>query len=359
VTVTGHDDHVVHGDQAYTVNLAASSGDPNYQGRAASVSLTNQERDVAGVSVTPTFGLVTTEAGGTAQFTVRLTSAPTAPVSFGITSGDPVQGTASVSSLTFDASNWNVAQTVTVTGHDDHIVHGDQAYTVNVGPASSADANYSGHFATAVALVNQERDAAGLVVSPTSGLVTTEAGGTAQFTVALSSQPVAPVTVSVSSSDPVQGTASVSSLTFDASNWDVAQTVTVTGHDDHVVHGDQPYAINLAASSADPNYQGQTAGVSLTNQERDVAGVTVSPTSGLVTTEAGGIAQFIVQLTSQPVAPVTLGVSSGDPVQGTPSVSSLTFDASNWNVAQTVTVTGHDDHVVHGDQAYAVNVGAA
>src|SRR4029453_7148122 len=42
----------------------------------------------AGVTVTPTTGLVTTEAGGTATFTVVLTSAPTSEVMIGLSSSD-------------------------------------------------------------------------------------------------------------------------------------------------------------------------------------------------------------------------------------------------------------------------------
>ena len=69
---------------------------------------------------------------------------------------------------------------------------------------------------------------------------------------ALSSQPLAPVTVSLASSNAAEGTPSATSLTFDATNWNVAQTVTVTGQDDHIVHGDQGYAINLTAASMTP-----------------------------------------------------------------------------------------------------------
>ena len=49
------------------------------------------------------------------------------------------------------------------------------------------------------------------------------------------------------------------------------------------------------------------------------AGITVSPTSGLVTTEAGGTATFTVVLTSQPTADVTIGLTSSDTTEGTVS----------------------------------------
>ena len=45
---------------------------------ALDVAVVNTDDDVASIHVTPTTGLVTTEAGGTAVFQVRLTSEPTA-----------------------------------------------------------------------------------------------------------------------------------------------------------------------------------------------------------------------------------------------------------------------------------------
>ena len=58
------------------VTAAATSADAVYNGvNAADVAVTNTDNDAAGITVTPTSGLVTTEAGGTATFTVVLTSA--------------------------------------------------------------------------------------------------------------------------------------------------------------------------------------------------------------------------------------------------------------------------------------------
>ena len=97
-----------------------------------------------GISVTPTSGLTTTEAGGTAQFSVVLTSASSANVTIGISSSDTTEGTVSTTSLTFTTANWMTPQTVTVTGVDDYIVDGDIAYTIVTAAAVSGDGNYSG-----------------------------------------------------------------------------------------------------------------------------------------------------------------------------------------------------------------------
>ena len=315
----------------------------------------------AGITVSPTAGLVTTEAGGTAQFTVVLTSQPTADVTIGLTSSDPTEGTVSAASVTFTAANWNVAQTVTVTGVDDFLDDGDIAYTIVTAAAVSGDPGYSGLNGADVSLTNSDNDTAGITVSPTAGLVTTEAGGTAQFTVVLTSQPTADVTIGLTSSDLTEGTVSAASVTFTAANWNVAQTVTVTGVDDFLDDGDIAYTIVTAAAvSGDPGYSGLNgADVSLTNSDNDTAGITVSPTAGLVTTEAGGTAQFTVVLTSQPTADVTIGLTSSDLSEGTVSAASVTFTPANWNVAQTVTVTGVDDFLDDGDIAYTIVTAAA
>ena len=47
-------------------------------------------------------------------------------------------------------------------------------------------------------------------------------------------------------------------------------------------------------------------------------------------------------------------LSSSDTTEGTVGPASLTFTTANWNMAQTVTVTGVDDAVVDGDVAYTI-----
>ena len=108
-----------------------------------------------------------------------LLSQPSAGVTVAIASNDPGEGTASPSSLTFTTANWNAPQTVTVTGVDDFIADGNQVYTIVTAPAVSSDPQYSGLDPDDVAVTNIDNDSPGIVVSPTSGLVTTEGGGAA------------------------------------------------------------------------------------------------------------------------------------------------------------------------------------
>ena len=363
VTVTGVDDLMDDGDVLFTIITApAASSDPLYDlNDAADVSVTNQDDDTAGFTVTPTSGLVTTEAGGMANFTILLTSQPTADVTIGLSSSNLNQGTVSPNSLTFTSANWSAGQTVTVTGVDDFVDDGDIVYTITTAAATSSDVKYNGLDPANVSVTNQNDDTAGFTVTPTAGLVTTEAGLAATFTVRLTSQPTTNVIIGLSSSDLTEGTVSPTSLTFTSANWSGAQTVTVTGVNDPFVDGNVAYSITTApATSSDTKYNSlDPANVSVSNQDNDVAGITVNPTVGLVTTEAGATASFTMVLTSQPSADVIIGLSSSDTTEGTVSPISLTFTSANWSVAQTVTVTGMDDLISDGNVAYSILTAAA
>ncbi|MFO0837235.1 MAG: Calx-beta domain-containing protein [Phycisphaerae bacterium] len=358
VTVTGVDDALIDGSILYTIITApAVSADPAYNGlNSSDVSVTNLDNDAAGITVNPTSGLFTTESGGTAQFTVVLTTQPAANVTVSLASSDLTEGVVAPQAVTFTPANWNTPQTVTVTGVDDALIDGNVLYTIVTAPAVSVDPAYNGLNAADVSVTNKDNDTAGITVNPTSGLITTESGGTATFTVVLNSQPAANVTVALSSSDLTEGTVAPASLTFTPANWNTPRTVTVTGVNDPLVDGNIPYTIVTApAVSSDPAYSGLNASdVSVTNLDNDHAGITVNPISGLITTEAGGTAQFTVVLNSQPSANVTIALSSSDLTEGTVAPASLTFTPANWNTPRTVTVTGVNDTLVDGDIPYTI-----
>jgi len=225
-----------------------------------------------GITVDPTDRLLTTEAGGTDAFTVVLDSEPDAEVTIGLASSDPTEGTISPSILTFSSGNWDSPQTVTVTGVDDLLADGNEAYTIATDPAVSNDPDYDNRDADDVSVLNIDDDSPGITVNPTDRLLTTEGGGTDTFTVVLNSQPATDVNIGLSSSDPTEGAISPSVLTFTAGNWDTPQTVTVTGADDEKVDGIQWFTIVTAgASSTDPNYNGiEPADVPATNIDDEI-----------------------------------------------------------------------------------------
>ncbi len=363
VTVTGADDDLADGDQAYSVVIgAATSADAGYAGiDPRDVAFTNTDDETAGVTVAPTTGLVTTEAGGTAEFTVVLNSEPTGDVTIPLSSSDTSEGTITLTQLVFTADNWNSPQPVEVTGADDFFADGAQVYEIETGAATSTDADYSGFDPADVELRNTDNETAGVTVSPTDGLTTTEAGGTAEFTVVLNSEPTADVTIPVASSDTSEGTITVTELVFTPLDWDSPQTVEVTGEDDFLADGPQVYEIETgAATSADGDYSAfDAADVELRNTDNETAGITVTPTGGLTTTEAGATASFDIVLDSQPTADVTIPLDSSDTTEGTIAVTEVVFTPANWDGPQTVTVTGADDFLDDGAQTYRIITGAA
>lgn len=357
VTVTGVDDLVDDSDMAYSIRLAPTASlDPGYAGLdPADVLVTNLDDDTAGLVLSVGTNLVTSEAGGTAAFTVALATRPVADVELVLSSSNTAEGTVAPHRLVFTPANWSTAQTVTVSGVDDLVDDGDAGYTVLLAVAAAADPVYQALDAATVAVTNRDDDTAGVAVSPRSGLATTEAGGTADFTVVLTSQPVAEVLIGLSSSHSAEGTVSPAALVFTPTNWSTPQTVTVRGVDDDMDDGDVSYTILAAVVSSDPQYHGRMIpGVVVTNRDDDTAAVIVTAGSNLTTTEAGGTAAFYMVLATRPRAEVTIDLASSCPAEGTVAPSRLVFTPANWNIAQTVTISGVDDRVVDGERAYAI-----
>jgi hypothetical protein len=193
----------------------------------------------------------------------------------------------------------------------------------------------------------QDNDAAGITVSPTSGLVTTEAGGTATFTVVLNSQPTADVILALSSSDPTEGTLDIGTFTFTDENWNTAQTITITGVDDAVADGAIAYTITTAAAvSSDGNYSGlDPADVSVTNMDDDTAGITITPAEFTLT--EGDQASYLIALLGTPSsAPVTLQLdfaSEHVSVNGSASPVTLDFSDTTPQMVTIVVLTNPDD----------------
>ncbi|MEG4274439.1 MULTISPECIES: S8 family serine peptidase [unclassified Microcoleus] len=347
-------DSAIEPDETISVTLSnpiAPGPTPTITTATATTTITND--DTAGILVNPNSGLTTTEAGGTATFTVRLNSQPTANVTVGLSSSNVAEGTVSTPSLTFTPANWSAPQTVTVTGVDDNIADGNQTYNIFTAEAVSTDSNYSNFNSADVSVTNSDNETPGITVNPTAGLTTTEAGGTANFSVVLNTQPTAPVTVALSSSNPAEGTVSTNSLSFTPNNWNQAQTVTVTGVGDNIADGDIAYTIvTEAAVSTDSKYSNfNPSDVSVTNSDSDTVGVTVNPAS-TAAAEGGATGSYKLQLNSRPTAPVTVSFDGGNQIS---ALAPISFDATNWNIAQTVTVIATDDTVVEGTHTGTIN----
>lgn len=358
LTLTGVDDGDLDGDQVVTISdtsITANDDNAFTPLDLDDITVTNTDDEV-GYTVSSISGN-TAEDGTTATFTIELATEPTDDVTFSVASSDTSEGTVSPAFLTFTALNWDTPQTVTVTGVDDDIEDGNVAYNITFGSATSDDSRFSGTSPNNVSVTNEDDgDTAGVTVSSISGDIS-EDGTTATFTVVLTSEPVGTATISVSSSDTGEGTVSPSSLSFTGANWDIPQTVTVTGVDDAVVDGDIDFTVIIGAVSGGGSaYSGiDPDDISVTNIDNNNPGVDIV-NGGLSVSETGTTDSFTIALGGSPVDTVVINIASSDTGEVTVSPSSVTFDSDNWDTPQTITVTGVDDELVDGTQSPSITL---
>ena len=108
-----------------------------------------------------------------------------------------------------------------------------------------------------------------VLVTPNSGLITTEDGGSATVQVRLNQAPAAPVVVPVSVSDPREGAVQPASITFTPDNWASPVSVVVTGQPDCLRAGNGVHALNVGRLvSLDPQFIGwQASPLPITNRD--------------------------------------------------------------------------------------------
>ena len=366
VTVTGVDDDVIDGSQTFNITLSindASSDDDFDVLGDKTVSVDNTDDDVAGFTISESNGSTeVSESGNSDTFTVVLAAQPASNVVLDVTSGDTGEGTVSTSSLTFTPVNWDTPQTITITGVDDTDLDGDIEFdiTLSVDDASSDD-DFDALGDQTVTVTNEDDDTPGITVSESNGTtITSETGTTDSFKVVLDIAPASDVVIDVTSENTSEGTVSPASLVFTVANWNVSQTVTVTGVDDSIDDDTVSYAVTLSVNDAGSNdvYDDvEDLSVTVFNADDDSAGFTIADQdSDRFTSEGGETSSFTVVLNTQPVSDVVFNVASDNTAEGTTDVSSLTFTSANWDTPQTVTITGADDDVDDGGVSYNISV---
>jgi hypothetical protein len=332
-----------------TVIIALGSPVRATLGAITQYSLTIDDDDTApAIAVSPGGTLLVSEAGTSTTFQVRLLRAPTGTVLVPITNGNPVSIQVSPATLTFTPADFDTPKTVVVTGLNDGLSNGNTTVSVAIGPVASGT-NYAGVSGPTVTVINQDIQTAGLVVSTPATL--TEGGGSTTYTVALTTLPSGPVTVSVIADSQLR--AAPTSLTFTTANWATPQIVSVNAIDDLVAQGGR--TVYVAHQAAGGGYSGVSAPlVPVSILDDDTALVLATPSAGLTTTKAGGQATFNLRLNSMPRSGVTISLASSNTAQATVSPTSVTFTSGNWNTPRTIVLTGVNDGVPTTDVPYSV-----
>ncbi len=369
VTVTGVDDDLNDGNQDYTiqltVNISLTADTTGYtELNPDDVSVINIDNDTAGFIVGIISGDTTEQDGGTATFNVKLNSQPDGDVIIDVDSLDESEGTVYPSRLTFTPANYNASHTVTVTGVDDAQDDGSQEYSIQLIVNSELTADTTGYSELDpddVSVINIDNDTAGFILGNITGDTTEQDGGTATFTVKLSSQPDGDVIIDSVILDESEGTVSPLSLTFTPENYNTNKTVTITGVDDDISDGNQDYTVRLTVNSG---LTTDTTGytflfshyVTAVNIDNDSPGITVGPINGN-TSEEGMDASFTVRLNCAPVGNVIIDLASSNTSEGvvsSPVSKTMTFTDADWYIDQIATITGVNDGIIDGNQEYVI-----
>lgn len=202
--------------------------------------------------------LLTSENGQSDTVTIRLAKAPVADVVLPVTTANMAEGTATPISLTFTPDNWQSPQEVTVRGVDDNIADGDVTYYLTLGPATSEDADFSGAYSS-VSVTNADDEEAEIVLSKQTIALFND-DSSENFTVSLTSRPLAEIIIGLRMTTEDAGELSTSELTFTSLNWNEPQEVIING-----TLGTQAIqtSIELIVTNNMPAYAGKRASVTV------------------------------------------------------------------------------------------------
>ena len=330
-------------NETVTVTLAAAGAGYDTITKTASVTVNDDDTSTHALDLS-TAGLDLDE-GGSGTFTVQLRSSTTAPATVTVTSRDTGAATVNPTTLSFTSDTWYSPQTVTVTAVQD-ADGSDESVPVHL---RLAGANIS---VTGSVLVDVDDDELiGLTLAPTKLYL--DEGGTGTFTVKPKSQPSQDLTISLATVAPGVATADTdtttpgnqATLTFTPSNWQTAQTVTVTAlRDPNTVQDTTAFLL----TADDSRYPDMTATAWAFVADVDSPALRLSRQA--MTVGEGATRPVTVRLATKPAADVTVGVASDDDAVAVDTdaatagkQTTLVFTPANWNRAKTMFVSGVED----------------
>ena len=363
VSVMAIDDDVAEGNPLVSLenrehgtlitHSVSSQNDEAYDrvgGAVDSVAVQIKDNDSPGIEILVSGGPVTVLEGGvtSGSYQIRLLSKPTADVSVTFEADAQLVAT-TTSPLVFTTNDWNVAQTVELQAFDDAIAEGVHAGQITH-TADSLDPFYVDVSGEAVNVTITDNDTAGILITNGDALEVTEGGLGDTYQVKLTSQPIADVTVTVSSGS--QLVTDTESLVFTPASWMKPQTVTVSAYDDMVAEGVHTAKLGHVADSDDPAYVPDpdlnpdliVPLRTVTINDNDTPDVIVSADgTTLAVAEGGATTQYTIALGSEPTSRVTVTLQSNDQIDVIPD--EIVFDASDWNQPRVITVRAIDDAI--------------
>ena len=341
--------------ETFTVQLSAPSGATVADGTGTGTITDNDE------APTITIGDARVTEGGTAEFTVTLSSAATGAVtvSYATVDGTATAGadyTTTSGMLTFEV-NGDRTQRVEVPTLEDDEAEETETFTVQLSAPSGATVADG----TGTGTITDNDEAPTITI----GDARVTEGGTAEFTVTLSSAATGAVTVSYAT---VDGTATAGAdytttsgmLTFEV-NGDRTQRVEVPTLEDDEAEETETFTVQLSAPSGATVADGTGTGTIIDDDGGGGGSVPRIEIEDAEVTE-GGIASFEVTLSSAPTRTVTVAYRTvdGTAVAGadyTTTSGMLTFEV-NGDRTQRVEVPTLEDDEAEETETFTVQLSA-
>ena len=319
--------------------------------------MTIVDDDRAGVTVTPT--AVSVNEGSSATYTVKLNTAPTGNVVVAV-AGAADDVSVAGAPVTFNAANYDIPQTVTVSAAEDEDLAADEVVTLT---HTASGGGYNAVTIDAVTVtVTETTPVVQLLTDPATVTEGTDISLTVTASEALTG--TLPVSLTLADrddsgfdADDIPGPLTRTSAADFGATPSLTGTVTIpTRADTDEDEGTETYTITLNDGLAYDVGRDSTAEGALNDGAAPTPGVTVTPTA--LTVAEGSSATYTVKLEAAPTGnvTVTVGNASGDvAVAGSP----LTFTTANYDTPQTVTVTAAADDDATADPAVTLTHSAS
>ena len=311
---------------------------------ADGLAVTIEDDDTRAVQVSETE--LTVLEGKSGTYTVALATQPTADVTVTLAAAGSGDVSVAPAALTFTPDDWQRAQEVAVSVAGDVDAEDEEAVVTH----AVGGGDYDGVTAEAVTVTVTDDDTASSTVTLSLDVTSiAEHGGSRVVNLAgeLDAAPrteATAVTVTVSADTAAAADYSVSpgafTLTIPALRASGSARFTVTPVDDAVDEEDETLIVRGSTAAA-AMAVAPAAGLALTITDDDVAHVRVTPTT--VDVAEGGSGEYRVVLATQPTGSVTVAVAVPDGTDVTVSPVQRTFSATDWDVAQTITVSAAED----------------
>ncbi len=314
LTIATVDDVEDEPDGSLTATVEPGDGySPHPTNEAASVEVT--DNDDPPVTPEVAFASATTRAAenaGTQEVSVTLAPPPAAALTLTYTAGGTATAGAGNDYTLPPAGTLSVAVnqatvTIPVALRDDHVAEEPETVILTLIDGQG----YTVGTATVHTLTITDDDTAGIRSAP-STVHLTEAGDTATVTLHLTSQPTAPVTVTLTSSRTRVAAVTPATLTFPPSTWQTSQRVTVTAVADGIT------TLTATVQSHDPVYAALAPGA--------LPRVRVRVGADLTALTNPWLARFGRTVTGQAVTGITTRLSASRTPGLTGTVAGLALD---------------------------------